>query len=181
MKLFSLFFLFTATLFAATEPSTFKTNQSVDGKDLLLNGVGLRTATLFNVKVYSAGLYLAQKATTVETVLAAKGPKQIDLEFLRDVDADKIRDAFDTSFPQNCEKACESGKGALADLKKLVVDVKKGDHLVYTFRESSVEMAHNGKKLGLVTAAGFPSDLLATWIGKKPPTEDLKRGLLGLN
>ena len=35
----------------------------VSGKTLQLNGLGLREATIFKVRVYVAGLYLEQKST----------------------------------------------------------------------------------------------------------------------
>jgi hypothetical protein len=176
--LFSLF-VFIPQLHAATVKE-FPKEVKVDGQTLLLNGTGLRTATIFNVKVYSAGLYLKQKASTTEAVLSAKGPKRLEMEFLRDVDANDVREAWDRSFAANCVLACESGKDPLDAIKKMMPDLKKGDRMVVTFNGPSVELTVNNSKKGEIKAKDFPSELLSTWIGKKPPNEDLKKGLLGL-
>ncbi|MGH8403696.1 MAG: chalcone isomerase family protein, partial [Gammaproteobacteria bacterium] len=42
----------------------------VGGQTLVLNGIALRTKTWFKVKVYVGGLYLREKASTAEAVLA---------------------------------------------------------------------------------------------------------------
>ncbi len=150
------------------------------GKEtLVLNGVGLRTATLFKVKVYGAALYLREKVSTEAEALGAPYPKQLQMEFVREVEGGDIGKAWDASFEENCETACERHKENIGKLKSLMVTVKPGDRMVYTFLERSVELAFNGAKKGELTGEGFPAVLLSTWIGKHPPTEALKMGLLG--
>ena len=46
-----------ATLDGVTFPDIYPVN----GQSLVLNGLGLRTLTILNVRVYAAGLYLAQR------------------------------------------------------------------------------------------------------------------------
>src|SRR5450755_5120676 len=64
---------------------------SVGGQDLVLNGAGVRTKVVF--KVYVASLYLPQKATDLQGVLA-KGPRRIQMNLLRTLSADQLDDAL---------------------------------------------------------------------------------------
>src|SRR5690349_20093036 len=66
-----------------------------DGADLALNGSGIRKATILNVKVYVASLYLPQKSSDAAHLLATPQPWQLVLNFVHDVDAGDMRDAFD--------------------------------------------------------------------------------------
>jgi|SRR6478609_7690395 len=58
---------------------------TVEGAKLVLNGMGLREATVFNVNVYVAGLYLLKKSSDGEKIAAAEEPKQIRIQFVRNV------------------------------------------------------------------------------------------------
>ena len=182
------FLLVFATLFTLTsqaaraaliEGVTFAESVNVGKEQLTLNGTGLRTATIFKVKVYAAGLYLKAKTTEDETALQSTTPKQLQMEFLRNVEASSIREAFDKGFKDNCESDCESLPPLIEKLKTLISDVKTGDRLTYTFNGDSVEIALNGVKKGEVSGKGFSKALLSTWLGKTPPTGKLKDGLLG--
>lgn len=157
----------------------FKDAVQIGAERLILNGSGLRTATMFKVKVYEAALYLKAKSTDGPTVLKAPYPKQLQMEFLRDFEGKDMQTAWDHSFAESCELACESQSGELEKLKNLMVTVKSGDRMTYTFFENKVEVAFNGEKKGEIVSKTFPQNLLATWIGKAPPTEALRRGLLG--
>jgi hypothetical protein len=44
------------------------------GADLVLNGLGIRKATLLKVKVYVAGLYLPEKSNDAGRILSADRP-----------------------------------------------------------------------------------------------------------
>jgi hypothetical protein len=72
----------------------------VDGQELQLNGIALRTRMVF-FKVYVAGLYLPERATTVAAVLAAKGAKRIHLAMVRDADADQFIESILTGMRLN--------------------------------------------------------------------------------
>ena len=154
--------------------------QLMVGKDkLVLNGTGFRTATIFKVRVYEAGLYLPQKSKTPLEILP-QYPKKVALVFLRDVDKEDIAKAWDSGFTKNCEKECDKQIPALEKLKSLLVSVKEKDKLAYTLWKDKVELFLNDKKLGEVQQSSFSDNLLLTWLGKEPPNEELKTGLLGI-
>jgi hypothetical protein len=72
----------------------FEDTAKVAGKDLKLNGAGMRTKLVF--KVYAAGLYLTEKKTSVAEVLKQEGPRQIGKmgELFASVDAIKKGDVL---------------------------------------------------------------------------------------
>ena len=74
-----------AELAGVTLPDT----RVVDGKPLLLNGIGLRTYSFLGIKIYVAGLYLPQRSDSAEAILNSPEPKLLEIHFLRDVDAEK--------------------------------------------------------------------------------------------
>ena len=52
------------------------------GQTLTLNGIGVRTLTVFNVKVYVAGLYLAAPSHDAQQIMASSSAKVLVLQFL---------------------------------------------------------------------------------------------------
>ena len=54
---------------------------SVRGQTLVLNGLGLREATVLMVNVYVAGLYVEIKSSDPDVILKADRTKQLDATF----------------------------------------------------------------------------------------------------
>src|SRR5215831_14666198 len=74
---------------------------TVDGKTLVLNGMGIRQATIFNINVYVLGLYVEQKSQNPEELIRSEQTKRLDLVLLRDVEHDEIVDAWRKGFKAN--------------------------------------------------------------------------------
>ena len=68
---------------------------------LALTGMGVRKATLFKVKVYAAGLYLAEQSSNARAIIDQDRARHLTLHFVRDVDADDIREAWQEGFAAN--------------------------------------------------------------------------------
>src|SRR5687768_16848222 len=75
---------------------------SVGGKELMLNGAGVRTRAVF--KVYVGSLYLPAKAATASAALAA-GPRRVQLNLLRNLSADQLVDALIDGLKENTSDA----------------------------------------------------------------------------
>src|SRR5215510_8003995 len=71
-----------ATLAGVELPDTV----TVDGTKLVLNGMGLRQATLLRVKAYVGGLYLEQRTSDANTVIDSHQVKRVTMRYLRDID-----------------------------------------------------------------------------------------------
>src|SRR4051812_45530354 len=78
----------------------------VAGKNLVLNGMGMREATMFKVDVYVAGLYLESPSQDASAILNSPGVKHVDLHFVREVEAKDIREAWSKSIRENCGRDC---------------------------------------------------------------------------
>jgi hypothetical protein len=159
---------------------SFPDQEPLDGKSLVLNGLGLRKATIFKVKVYVAALYLEARSPDAQAILRSPQLKKIDMRFMHDVDARKMRDAFQEAFEANCPPNCDALSPKLKQIQSWITDIKSGESMQFVFRPGKVEAIVKGKSAGTVEGGmDFSSVFLATWLGKKPPTEELKEGLLG--
>jgi len=154
---------------------------SVDGKPLQLNGLGPRKATVFKVKVYVAGLYVDAKSNDGAAILASSGSKKLDLKFVREVEAGKIRDAWSEGLDkkENCGGDCAPFQAKLAQLNAGMVDMKVGDTMSFLFRPSGVTVEVKGEVKPEIPGADFARALLSIWLGPNPPNSELKKGLLG--
>jgi hypothetical protein len=149
----------------------------VGNTDLTLNGIGIRKATIFKVKVYYGGFYLEQKSNDYNAILNAATTKQIVMNFVHDVDAKKLRNGFSEGF-EKANKNHEALKASLDKFNSTLADVVKGDKLVITFHADGVSVNVKGKQFEKFGNAEFSKALLSIWF-INPADEGLRTGLLG--
>jgi chalcone isomerase-like protein len=152
----------------------------VGGKPLVLNGMGLREATWLKVDVYVAGLYLESVSSDAGAIIAQQQTKRLVLRFVRDVDRSDIVKAWTGGFKGNATVKLDAIQPLIERLNGWMGDFEKGDTLVFTFVPGTgVEVVVNGTRKGVLAGEDFGRSLLAIWLGPKPPTGALKKGLLG--
>jgi hypothetical protein len=161
----------------------FEDTNKVAGKDLKLNGAGMRTK--FVIKVYAAGLYLPEKSKAVAEILKQEGPRRVTLQMARDVSSEDFGKAFMEGLNDNVDKA-EKQKivaqiGKFGEMFAGVDGLKKGDVLHIDWIPGSGTVCElNGKKLiENVPDIAFYNALLRIWLGDKPVDRSLKPALLG--
>jgi hypothetical protein len=160
----------------------FDESLKVAGKDLLLNGAGVRTK--FIIKVYSAGLYLPVRESTVDGVLKSDGPRRMRLVMARDISSDDFGNAFMTGLNNNVSK--EDKAKIITQISKYgemfgqLDAIKKGDTLDTDWIPGSGTQCYlNGKKIGsLIPDQLFYNSVLRIWLGDKPADASLKEKLL---
>jgi hypothetical protein len=158
----------------------FPDSMTAAGGGLVLNGLGIRKATLLSIKVYVAGLYLPQKSRDAAGILRSDGRWRLVLRFVRDVGAGDIRDAFQEGFEKAAGDKLAALGARIEALKARMVDFKTGQSLSFTHDPAAgVLVDVNGAAGPSIEGADFATALLAIWLGAKPPNEDLKTGLLG--
>ncbi|MFT3813459.1 MAG: chalcone isomerase family protein [Acidovorax sp.] len=155
----------------------------VQGQPLQLNGAGVRYKAVF--KVYTAGLYLEKKASTLQEVLAQQGPKRMRIVMLREIDSGELGKLFSRGIEDNMDKAAFSKlvPGVLrmgqifSEHKKLLpgeefmVDWVPGKGTVITVK---------GKVEGEpFKEPEFFGALMGIWLGPQPADWKLKEALLG--
>jgi hypothetical protein len=150
---------------------------------LVLNGAGLRTRVFF--KVYVAALYVPQKTTDAQVLLADKGPRRMVISMLRNVDAATFAQALTDGLRDNHTEAqlaaMKAQSEALVTNLKLAGEARKGDaiHFEYT-PDLGTRIIVNGQARGNpIAGADFFNAVLRVWLGDKPADADLKTGLLG--
>ena len=160
----------------------FDDKMKVGGKELVLNGLGLRTK--FFVKVYAAGLYLTEKQSTPEGVLKADGPRRMRLVMMRDTSSDEFGNAFMKGLNDNVsnsDKMKVVGQiSKFGEMFALLEGLKKGDVLDLDWVPGvGTQNMLNGKQIGEVTQdQTFYNAVLRIWLGEKPVDNALKPKLL---
>jgi Chalcone isomerase-like len=152
----------------------------VDGMQMRLNGIGLRTFSALGIRIYIAGLYLERRNGDPDTILHSQERKLLDIRFLRDVDAEDARKAWREAFEQNCRAPCYLDPRDMQRFLAAVPSVHKGDDSTLLFTSRGVHITFNGRLMGDIPDPRFAELMLATVIGREPPTPRLKRELLGL-
>ena len=159
-------------------PDTVK----IAGKDLQLNGLGVRTKFVF--KVYAAGLYLQEKASTVEDVIKSEGPRRMQLVMMRETSSDEFGNAFMSGLNSNVDAKDKSKIvtqiSKFGEMFALLEGLKKGDVLDLDWIPGTGTQCYlNGKKIGEVTPdITFYNSVLRIWLGDKPVDSALKPKLL---
>lgn len=170
---------------AVTEVAGIKFDDSVTvgGKELKLNGAGIRTKLIF--KVYALGIYLPEKKTAVAEVLASPGPRRVSIVMMRELTSDEFGEAFMKGLNDNSDKA-ERTKILPQTMKfgeifAQIQTLKKGDALVMDWIPGEgTQCMLNGKKIGEVMPdVAFFNAILRIWLGDKPVDSSLKPRLLG--
>jgi hypothetical protein len=170
---------------AAAEVEGVKLDDSakVAGKDLKLNGAGVRTRAIF--KVYVMGLYLPEKKKTAAEVLAIDGPRRFTLVMLRDISGEDFGEAFMSGINKNTDKAEKSKiinqMARFGEIFTTQGSLKKGDILVTDWVPGTgTVMTLNGKSVSEpLPDVAFFNALLKIWLGDKPADTSLKPALLG--
>jgi hypothetical protein len=170
----SMFNLYAGTLAGVTLPDTVQAGNTT----LTLNGLGLRTK--YMVKVYVAGLYVAQKSSDPQIILKADAPKRIVMHFVRDVSKNQIADGFTESFENNTPDAVKTMKPEIDRLFVALESVKNGDEVVFTYLPGTgTSLTIAGKEKLTIAGTAFGEMLFSVWLGPKPPNSALKKGILG--
>lgn len=152
----------------------------VGGKQLTLNGMGLREATFLKLDVYVAGLYLETVSSDPAAIVRANETKQLVLVFVRNVGRGDIVKAWNAGFAHNATVELSAIRGAITVLNSWMPDFKKRDTLTFTYRPGEgVEVDIDNVRKGVIKNDDFARSLFAIWLGPKPPTGALKQGLLG--
>jgi hypothetical protein len=150
----------------------------VGDKTLTLNGLGLRTK--YMVKVYVAGLYLPQKSSDPNAILAADAPKRMVMHFVRDVSQSQLADGFSESFDNNSPDAKKTMTADIDRFLAALEPVKNGDEIVLTYLPGTgTSLVIAGKEKLTVAGSAFAQVIFSVWLGPKPPNAGLKKGILG--
>lgn len=152
-------------------------------QNLMLNGAGIRYKAVF--KVYTAGLYLTQKANSPEEVWKAPGPKRIHIVMLRDIDANELGKLFtrgvEDNTPRNEMSALVPGLIRMSDIFSRHKKLMTGDTFTVDWLpEQGTVISVKGQPQGEpFKEPAFFQALVRIWLGNNPADALLKDALLG--
>jgi hypothetical protein len=160
---------------------TLPPSAQVGGKTLILNGMGIREATMFKVDVYVAGLYLAAPAHDGASVLRQMNTMRIVLTLKRDVGRDQMTEAVRNGLRRNAGNAMPVLQDRATRLEQLIPDLRAGDTVTFTYYPVGpgwLVLHLNGREHGRIAGTDFGRAVFAIWLNNAP-TDELKRALLG--
>lgn len=153
---------------------------TVGDKTLVLNGMGIREATIFKVDVYVAGLYLEHKSSDPSAIIRSNEAKRLVMHFVHDAGRDDITEAWTEGFEQNAPGDASRLKTRVARLNRYMSSMKDGQEMVFTYVPGrGTQVVVNGQIRGVIPGEDFAQGLFSVWLGSHPPNAGLKKGLLG--
>jgi hypothetical protein len=159
---------------------SFPEEVQAGGNKLVLNGLGLRQATVFKVNVYVAALYVVKKSADPNAILDAAVPKELVLQFVRDVGASDISKGWSEGFEKNAKAHLPALNDRIAMLNSWMSDVKSGQRVTFVYQPGSgVQVDVNGTLKGTLKGDDFANAFFSIWLGVEPPNPEIKAGLLG--
>ena len=153
---------------------------TIEGRRLVLNGMGLRQATILRVHVYVGGLYLEARSSDAAQIIASERTKRLVLHFVRDVGRQNLVEAWNEGFAKSAGSGLAALRDRVATLNGWMVDLNRGDTLTFTqIPGRGIVVDVKGQTKGTLAGADFTRALWGIWLGAEPPNPGLKKGLLG--
>ncbi|HKB08536.1 MAG TPA: chalcone isomerase family protein [Candidatus Polarisedimenticolia bacterium] len=163
-------------LAGVTYPDTIR----VDSSTLVLNGLGLREATLLKVDVYVAALYLESRSADADAIVRSDRPRRLAMKFVRAVGRKDLVKAWNEGFEKSGPDAPAALKDRIATFNSFMIDMPNGGTMSFTaLPGKGVTVEVQGDVKGTVPGADFAQALFGIWLGPAPPNPGLKEGLLG--
>ena len=167
-----------ATVSGVTLPDVYP----VGGQNLRLNGIGLRTLTIFEIRIYVAGLYTAVPSHDARTILSASTPKVLLLQYLHEGSKSQVEEEYRKGERENCGHG-ECPQSDNADFERLIAAapaVKVGDTTTYIATSRGLRVLANNRQIFEIDNPGLANRIMGGFIGAHPPSTDLRAALLGI-
>lgn len=156
---------------------------TVAGTKLQLNGAGIRYKGPF--KVYVAELYTTKKVTNLEELLAAPGPKRMELVMTRDIEAGPFGKLLTRGMEDNNPKGELSklvpGLLKMSELFTIHKNFVPGDSILMDWIPGTgLVITVKGKvQPEIFKEPEFFKALMGIWLGPSPAYWKLKENLMG--
>lgn len=150
------------------------------GETLTLNGLGLRKATIFGIKVYVGALYLAHPTGDAAAILDSQQPAAVELRFVFHVTAGQLRSAWQEGFEKSAAGELPRLQGRIGQLNGWMQGVGSGQRMTFLrIPGVGTQYSLDGAVQGTISGDDFSKAFLAIWLGPAPPSPELRAGLLG--
>jgi len=145
------------------------------------NGTALCEWGIFEIDLYRAALWLEVPCSDPARILAETGTKRIDLVFRRELTLEQMRKAFRAAFDANATE--EERKTLSAEIDGFIAAVraaKKRDRLTLVHVPGVGIELRQGEEVRAASGGDpFAALVFRLYLGERPPTKAVRRGLLG--
>jgi len=158
----------------------FPTTIEIGKTSLELNGGGIREK--YFMDLYAAALYVPNKTDEPGKIVYGDVEQAIHIKIISSM---VTREKFIESTTEGFKNAGH-GKASDSEIKKFMGyfsdDFKIGDKIQLEYLpEKGTIVKKNGTVKGTIPGLEFKKALFAIWLGSKPASADLKKGMLGKN
>jgi hypothetical protein len=158
----------------------FPVHVEARGETLTLNGLGLRKATIFGIKVYVGALYVAHPTADASAILTSRDPVEMRLRFVFHVTAGQLRGAWREGFEKSARGELPRLRTRIAQLDGWMTGVGSGQEMTFLrIPGVGVRYSLDGAVKGTIAGDDFATAFLSIWLGSSPPSRALRAGLLG--
>ena len=168
---------------ASLEGQQFPDRITLAESELKLNGLGLRAVAI--IRAYVVGLYLSERASTEQAVVAAPGPKRIEIRMLREASAKDftralVRGIRKNAAPEELNRLQERIR-QMEDAINMIGTVREGDRITLDLDPArGMLLGLNGQsRAEPIAGVDFYAALLRIFVGADPVDQRLKKALLG--
>ncbi len=159
---------------------TLPQTENFQDQQLILNGAGVREKLW--IDLYAGGLYLTEKSSNADAIMAANEPMSIKLHIVSKlISSNKMIDAVDEGFQKSTNGNTKAIDSKIAKFKSFFQDeIRKNDifDIVY-IPSSGVTVYKNGTEKGNIQGMDFKKALFGIWLSERPADDDLKEAMLG--
>jgi hypothetical protein len=149
------------------------------GVDLVLNGMGIRTVSIFNIRAYVAALYLEKRTRYSADALKPEHTKLVVLTFLRDAERAQMIETIRSGLDSQPARIKQLAAKSLPELERRLPDPRKGGSVTFAYSQGRLELRHNNKVTGSWNDPGLAEAMFSAWLGSTPVDAAMKAGLLG--
>jgi len=163
--------------FSATANPNFPAQQTFNGQNLTLNGMGVRTKAFFSL--YTAGLYLNTPSTDAAAILAGTQPMALRMQITSGmITSPKMEAAVRDGFTKSAADTAPLQERIEQLIAVFKEPIKQGDVYDFVYTPQNTIIVKNGQNAATIAGTDFANALFAIWIGAKPAQATLKSALL---
>jgi hypothetical protein len=149
-----------------------------DGTKLVLNGLGLREK--YWIDIYVGGLYLTGKSSDAAGIVSQDKHKRVVMHFIyRKVTQKQMLETFEEGFAK--AGLTEKLSAEMATLRAMIDrDILRNEKVIIEYIPGKgTSFTISGENKGVIAGTDFMKGIFSVFLGPKPASEPLKKGMLG--
>lgn len=148
------------------------------GEKLPLQGLSLRKATIFGIKVYAFAYYSKTPIKSPDDPNFNQRPICFDAIYLRDFTEKDVNRAWDYQFKESSQFPYDELKKDVEKVKAFFGEIKGERKESFQLDKDKTLFLENSKIVGEIQGSNFQKNFLSIWFGKNPPTKEFQKELL---